>query len=37
MAENPAGCSDSVRQYVQDRKVALGLVAHETFVPQPYA
>jgi len=35
-AENPAGCFDSVRQYVQDPKVALGLVAHETFVPQPY-
>jgi transposase len=30
-------CERSVRQYVHDRKVALGLVAHETFVPQTYA
>lgn len=30
-------CERSVRQYVHDRKVALGLVAHETFVPQSYA
>ena len=27
----------TVRQYVHDRKVALGLVVHETFVPQSYA
>jgi transposase len=27
----------TVRQYVHDRKLALGLVVHETFVPQSYA
>jgi transposase len=27
----------TVRQYVHDRKSALGLVVHETFVPQSYA
>jgi transposase len=30
-------CERTVRQYVQDRKVALGLAVHETFVPQSYA
>jgi transposase len=30
-------CERTVRQYVHDRKVALGLVVHETFVPQSYA
>lgn len=30
-------CERTVRQYVHDRKVALGLVIHETFVPQSYA
>ena len=29
-------CERTVRQYVQGRKVALGLVTHETFVPQTY-
>ncbi len=29
-------CERTVRQYVHDRKVALGLVVHETFVPQSY-
>jgi hypothetical protein len=27
-------CERTVRQYVHDRKVALGLVVHETFVPE---
>jgi transposase len=27
----------TVRQYVHDRKIELGLVVHETFVPQSYA
>ena len=30
-------CERTVRQYVHDRKIALGLVVHETFVPQSYA
>ena len=30
-------CERTVRQYVHDRKVALGLAVHETFVPQSYA
>jgi transposase len=30
-------CERTVRQYVHDRKMALGLVVHETFVPQSYA
>jgi transposase len=30
-------CERTVRQYVHNRKIALGLVAHETFVPQSYA
>jgi transposase len=30
-------CERAVRQYVHERKVALGLVVHETFVPQSYA
>jgi transposase len=29
-------CERAVRQYVHDRKLALGLVVHETFVPQSY-
>src|SRR5215210_6586628 len=29
-------CERTVRQYVQGRKVALGLAVHETFVPQSY-
>jgi len=30
-------CERTVRQYVHDRKVALGMVINETFVPQSYA
>jgi hypothetical protein len=30
-------CERTVRQYVHDQKMALGLVVHETFVPQSYA
>ena len=30
-------CERTVRQYVHERKIALGLVVHETFVPQSYA
>jgi hypothetical protein len=30
-------CERTVRQYVHDRKIELGLVVHETFVPQSYA
>jgi transposase len=30
------GCERTVRQYVHQRKIALGLVVHETFVPQSY-
>ena len=30
-------CERTVRQYVQGRKIALGMVVHETFVPQSYA
>jgi transposase len=30
-------CERTVRQYVHDRKIALGLIARETFVPQSYA
>ena len=29
-------CERTVRQYVHDRKIALGLTVHETFVPQSY-
>jgi transposase len=29
-------CERTIRQYVRDRKGALGLVVHETFVPQSY-
>jgi transposase len=29
-------CERAVRQYVHDRKLAMGLVVHETFVPQSY-
>ena len=29
-------CERTVRGYVHDRKVALGLITHETFVPQSY-
>jgi transposase len=29
-------CERAVRGYVHDRKVTLGMVAHETFVPQSY-
>jgi transposase len=29
-------CARTVRQYVHDRKLAIGQVAHETFVPQSY-
>jgi len=29
-------CERTVRNYVHERKVALGLVVHETFVPQSY-
>jgi transposase len=29
-------CERTVRQYVHERKVALGLTIHETFVPQSY-
>ncbi len=29
-------CERTVRNYVHDRKVALGLVVQETFVPQSY-
>jgi transposase len=30
-------CERTVRQYVHDRKIALGVVVRETFVPQSYA
>ena len=30
-------CERTVRQYVHDRKIALGLMVRETFVPQSYA
>src|SRR3954467_2646261 len=30
------GCERTVWQYVHQRKIALGLVVHETFVPQSY-
>ncbi len=30
-------CERTVRQYVQCRKIELGMVVHETFVPQSYA
>jgi transposase len=30
-------CERTVRQYVHDRKIEMGLVVHETFVPQSYA
>jgi hypothetical protein len=29
-------CERTVRSYVQERKMALGLAVHETFVPQSY-
>jgi transposase len=29
-------CERTIRQYVHDRKLALGMVVHETFVPQSY-
>lgn len=30
-------CDRTVRQYVHDRKIALGLIIHDTFVPQSYS
>ena len=30
-------CERTVRSYVHDRKIALGLIVHETFVPQSYS
>jgi hypothetical protein len=30
-------CERTIRQYVHDRKLSLGLIVHETFVPQSYA
>ena len=30
-------CDRTVRQYVHDRKIALGLIVHDTFVPQSYS
>ena len=30
-------CDRTVRQYVHDRKIAMGLIVHDTFVPQSYS
>jgi transposase len=30
-------CERTVRNYVHDRKIALGLIVHDTFVPQSYS
>ncbi len=30
-------CDRTVRQYVHDQKIALGLIVHDTFVPQSYS